>query len=44
MHRNAGPNDTEISVILLYESETNPYQAFGDNTGMSALLSKLNKH
>jgi len=36
---------TQASSINPFgESETNPFQAFGDNTGMSTLLSKLNKH
>ena len=38
-------NQTQASSINPFgESETNPFQAFGDNSGMSALLSKLNKH
>ena len=36
---------TQASSINPFgESETNPFQVFGDNTGMSTLLSKLNKH
>ena len=32
------------SINPFGDSETNPFQVFGDNTGMSTLLSKLNKH
>ena len=36
---------TQASSINPFgESETNSFQVFGDNTGMSTLLSKLNKH
>ena len=36
---------TQASSINPFgESETNPFQVFGDNTGMFTLLSKLNKH
>jgi hypothetical protein len=36
---------TQASSINPFgESETNFFQVFGDNTGMSTLLSKLNKH
>lgn len=38
-------NQTQANSINPFgESETNSFQTFGDNTGMSALLSKLNKH
>ena len=38
-------NQTQASSINPFgESETNPFQASGDNSGLSALLSKLNKH
>jgi sugar lactone lactonase YvrE len=38
-------NQTQASSINPFgESKTNSFQAFGDNTGMSTVLSKLNEH